>query len=157
MEVIAYHDDACRLSLQALTAHPGGRGGAACHRLRKAPPARRLLRKLANNTGLPMREFLRKEDPLYGVLRLDDPRLSDEDLIDAMEDHPSLIAAPIVVPRTRSASAARKSNWRSCCRADKAAAAKQFLIAKNVPFKFCAPNMNSTRSGFDDILCGRDG
>jgi arsenate reductase len=142
MEVIVYHNEACRLSLKVLTAIR--EAGLEPHVIdcEKVPPARRLLRKLAKNTGLPMREFLRMDDPLYGVLRLDDPRLSDEDLIDAMEDHPSLIAAPIVVTqdkvrlcRTEEQLAELLPRCQRCT-----GAAIQDCV--DAPFRICVPNLN---------------
>ncbi|SFK92427.1 ArsC/Spx/MgsR family protein [Methylocapsa palsarum] len=97
MEVVVYHNDECRLSLQALDViRAAGLEPHVIHSDRD-PPGRRLLRRLAGAAGAGVRAFLRRDDPLYDILHLDDPRLSDEDLIEAMEDHPSLIAAPIVV------------------------------------------------------------
>lgn len=97
MEVVVYHNEECRFSLQALAVIR--EAGLDPHIIQcdKSPPGRRLLRRLAVAAGGGVRAFLRQDDPLYGILHLDDPRLSDEDLIEAMEDHPSLIAAPIVV------------------------------------------------------------
>ena len=43
-----------------------------------------------------MREALRRKGTLYDVLGLDDPALSDEQLLDAMLAHPVLINRPFV-------------------------------------------------------------
>jgi arsenate reductase len=97
MEVVVYHNEESRLSLQALAViRAAGFEPHVIHSDRD-PPGRSLLRRLAGAAGASMRAFLRQDDPLYEILHLGDLRLSDEDLIDAMEDHPSLIAAPIVV------------------------------------------------------------
>jgi len=95
MEVVVYHNEECRLSLQALEViRAAGLEPHVIHSDRN-PPGPRLLRRLAGAMGV--RAVLRQDDPLYEILGLGDPRLSDADLIEAMEDHPSLIAAPIVV------------------------------------------------------------
>jgi len=43
------------------------------------------------------RELLRRKETPYAELGLDDPALSDDQLIDAMMAHPILINRPIVV------------------------------------------------------------
>jgi arsenate reductase len=47
--------------------------------------------------GIPARDLLRKKGTPYDELKLDDPALTDEQLIDAMMAHPILINRPIVV------------------------------------------------------------
>ena len=47
--------------------------------------------------GIPVRDLLRRKGTPYDELRLDDPALTDNQLIDAMMAHPILINRPIVV------------------------------------------------------------
>ena len=47
--------------------------------------------------GIPVRDLLRRKGTPYDELGLDDPALSDDELIDAMLAHPILINRPIVV------------------------------------------------------------
>ncbi len=47
--------------------------------------------------GIPVRDLLRRKGTPYDELRLDDPALTDDQLIDAMMAHPILINRPIVV------------------------------------------------------------
>ena len=47
--------------------------------------------------GTPARDLVRAKGELYDSLKLDDPSLSDEQLIDAMVAHPILMNRPIVV------------------------------------------------------------
>ena len=61
------------------------------------PPSRDRLRELIAAMGLPVRALLRKKGTPYVELGLDDPTLSDEQLLDAMLSHPILINRPIVV------------------------------------------------------------
>ena len=46
--------------------------------------------------GMTVREILREKGTPYGELGLDDPRWSDDELLDAIERHPILMNRPIV-------------------------------------------------------------
>src|SRR5208283_2934479 len=46
--------------------------------------------------GIPVRDLLRRKGTPYDELKLDDPALTDDQLIDAMMAHPILINRPIV-------------------------------------------------------------
>ena len=63
----------------------------------KTPPSRERLLELIAQMNIPVRELLRRRGTPYDELKLDDPALSDADLIDAMLAHPILINRPIVV------------------------------------------------------------
>jgi arsenate reductase len=63
----------------------------------KTPPSRETLKLLAVQTGEPVRALMRSKEKLYAELQLDNPALSDEQLLDAMLAHPILINRPIVV------------------------------------------------------------
>ena len=62
-----------------------------------APPSKATLRELAAGMGTSVRELLRQKGTPYAELGLDDPTLSDEQLLDTMLAHPILINRPIVV------------------------------------------------------------
>ena len=61
------------------------------------PPARATLVALLAGMGMAPRELLREKGTPYLALGLDNQRLTDEQLIDAMMAHPILINRPIVV------------------------------------------------------------
>ncbi|MEO6365194.1 MAG: ArsC/Spx/MgsR family protein [Luteimonas sp.] len=61
------------------------------------PPDRGTLQRLIRDMGLPVRAVLREKGTPYAELKLDDPALTDDALIDAMLAHPLLINRPIVV------------------------------------------------------------
>lgn len=61
------------------------------------PPGRERLVELVRQMGVPVRDILRRKGTPYDELNLDDPRLTDEELIDAMVKHPILMNRPIVV------------------------------------------------------------
>jgi arsenate reductase len=63
----------------------------------KNPPGRDKLVELIKATGLSVREVLRKKGTPYEELGLDDADLTDDQLIDAMVEHPILMNRPIVV------------------------------------------------------------
>jgi arsenate reductase len=61
------------------------------------PPSRETLRGLIVAMGVPVRAVLRKKGTPYEDLGLDDPKWTDEQLLDFMMAHPILINRPIVV------------------------------------------------------------
>ena len=63
----------------------------------KTPPSRDELKRIAAATGEPLRALLRTKQPEVADQGLDDPALTDEQLIDAMLATPVLINRPIVV------------------------------------------------------------
>ena len=62
----------------------------------KTPPSRDELQALIRRMGVPVRDVLREKGTPYAALGLDDPALSEDDLLDAMMAHPILINRPIV-------------------------------------------------------------
>ena len=63
----------------------------------KTPPSRERLIELIDGMGIETRALLRPKGTPYGVLDLDDPKWSADELIDFMMAHPILINRPIVV------------------------------------------------------------
>jgi arsenate reductase (glutaredoxin) len=63
----------------------------------KTPPSRQLLEQLVVRMGIPVRELVREKGTPYEELGLGDPALTDDQLLDAMMQHPILINRPIVV------------------------------------------------------------
>jgi arsenate reductase (glutaredoxin) len=60
------------------------------------PPGRETLVALIARAGISVREALREKGTPYAELGLDDPSLTDDQLIDAMLAHPILINRPFV-------------------------------------------------------------
>jgi arsenate reductase (glutaredoxin) len=61
----------------------------------KTPPTRAELVKMINAAGIDVRKAVRKREALYDELNLADA--SDDELLDAMAEHPILIERPFVV------------------------------------------------------------
>jgi arsenate reductase len=97
MDVIIYHNPACGTSRNTLGLIRNA--GIEPHVIEylKCPPSRALLKQLLARAGLAPRQALREKGTPYAELKLDDPSLSDDDLLDAMIAHPILIQRPLVV------------------------------------------------------------
>ena len=61
----------------------------------KTPPSRAQLVKMISDAGIDVRTAVRKRESLYGELNLADA--GDDELLDAMAEHPILIERPFVV------------------------------------------------------------
>lgn len=61
------------------------------------PPTVEELRHLLVLLGMPARALLRTGEEVYASLGLDNPALTEEDLVKAMVQHPRLIERPIFV------------------------------------------------------------
>ncbi len=97
MEATIYHNPACGTSRNtlALIRHAGIE--PTIIEYLHAPPTRGHLVELIAAAGLRVRDALRKKGTPYEALGLDDPTLTDEQLIDAMLADPVLINRPFVV------------------------------------------------------------
>jgi arsenate reductase len=63
----------------------------------KAPPSSDALKDIIARMHMPVRDVVRREGTPYEAIDLDDPKLSDDQLLDAMMAHPILIGRPVVV------------------------------------------------------------
>jgi arsenate reductase len=97
MDVIIYHNPQCGTSRNTLGLIRNA--GIEPHIIEylKSPPTRLLLRQLIGRMGIPVHDLLREKGTPYAELGLDDPSLTDDQLLDAMMAHPILINRPIVV------------------------------------------------------------
>lgn len=96
IDVVIYHNPACGTSRNtlALIRHCGFEPHVIEYL--KTPPSRTMLANLAKRTGEPLRALLREKGTPYVELGLDDPGLSDQALLDAIEAHPILLNRPLV-------------------------------------------------------------
>ncbi|MDY0308173.1 MAG: arsenate reductase (glutaredoxin) [Castellaniella sp.] len=92
-----YHNPRCSTSRKALeTLQATGRPVEVIEYLHGLPP-RDTLRALIGSAGLTVRQAMRSKEPIYESLGLADPSLTDEQLLDAIEQHPVLLNRPFVV------------------------------------------------------------
>lgn len=97
MTVTLYHNPDCGTSRNTLAMIRASGEEPQVIEYLKTPPTRERLLELLRAMAMPPRELLRRKGTPYDELGLDDPALSDEQLIDAMMAHPILINRPIVV------------------------------------------------------------
>lgn len=94
---VIYHNPACGTSRNTLAMLRASGEEPHVIEYLKTPPSRAKLLELLGAMAISPRELLRRKGTPYEELGLDDPSLTDEQLIDAMLAHPLLINRPIVV------------------------------------------------------------
>lgn len=95
--VTIYHNPACGTSRNTLAMIRNAGIEPTIIEYLKTPPTRGELEGMIRQAGLRVREALREKGTPYAELGLDDPSLSDDQLLDAMMAHPILINRPFVV------------------------------------------------------------
>jgi arsenate reductase (glutaredoxin) len=97
LDIVIYHNPECGTSRNALAMIRNA--GIEPHVIEylKTPPSRALLVQLIERAGINPRELLREKGTPFHELGLGDPVLTDEQLVDAMMEHPILINRPLVV------------------------------------------------------------
>ncbi|MDH2345865.1 arsenate reductase (glutaredoxin) [Bradyrhizobium sp. SSUT77] len=97
MSVTIYHNPACGTSRNTLAMIRQSGVEPVVIEYLKTPPSREKLVELVKAMGISARALLREKGTPYRDLGLDDPKWSDDELIDQMLTHPILINRPIVV------------------------------------------------------------
>ncbi len=97
MSITIYHNPACGTSRNVLALIRNSGEEPRVIEYLKTPPNRNELVSLIGRMGITVRDLLRRKGTPYDELGLDNPALSDDQLIDAMMAHPILINRPVVV------------------------------------------------------------
>jgi arsenate reductase len=97
MDVIVYHNPNCATSRNVLGLIRNA--GIEPHIIEylKTPPTRLLLRQLIQRMGVSVRDVVREKGTPFHELGLGDQQTTEDQLLDAMMEHPILINRPIVV------------------------------------------------------------
>ena len=95
--IMIYHHPACGTSRNVLGLIRNSGEKPIVIEYLKTPPDRDILKALIVAMNVPVRAVLREKGTPYAELGLDDPKWSDDQLIDIMLQHPILINRPIVV------------------------------------------------------------
>lgn len=97
MHVTIYHNSACGTSRNVLDLirHAGIEPEVIDYRTN--PPDRETLARMIREAGLTVRGAIREKGTPFEELGLADPALTDDQLLDAMLEHPILINRPFVV------------------------------------------------------------
>jgi arsenate reductase len=97
MDVTIYHNPACGTSRNTLELIQHAGIEPIVIEYLKTLPSREELAKMISDAGLTVRAAIREKGTPYAELGLDNPELSDDQLLDAMIETPILINRPFVV------------------------------------------------------------
>lgn len=97
MKPLIFHNPNCGTSRNTLAIMKASGEQPEVVEYLKNPPSRDELVALLAKMNLSPRELLRSKEAINDELGLDNPELSDDEIIDAMIAHPILINRPIVV------------------------------------------------------------
>ena len=96
MNVTIYHNPLCGTSRKTLEILRNSGIEPNVIEYLKAPPDRSELKRLYDRAGISPREGLRAKEPIAAELGLLRPDVSDDEILDAMLEHPILINRPLV-------------------------------------------------------------
>jgi arsenate reductase len=96
MKATIYHNPMCGTSRKTLDILRDSGCDVWIHEYMKKPPNRDELVRLYSRAGITPRDGLRAKEPLAEELGLTRPDVSDDEILDAMVEHPILINRPIV-------------------------------------------------------------
>lgn len=94
--VTIYHNPACGTSRNALALIRHAGIESLIVEYLKTPPTKAQLRELVAAMGQGVRALLREKGTPYAELGLGDPKWTDEQLLDFVEQHPILMNRPVV-------------------------------------------------------------
>lgn len=97
MDVTIYHNPACGTSRNTLALIRNAGIEPTVIEYLETPPARKDLARIIANAGLTVREAIREKGTPYAELGLNNPALTDDELLDAMLKDPILINRPFVI------------------------------------------------------------
>jgi len=97
MKPLIFHNPNCGTSRNVLAIMEASGESPNVIEYLKTPPTREYLVELISAMGITPRELLRRKGTPYDKLGLDNPDLTDDELIDSMIKDPILINRPIVV------------------------------------------------------------
>jgi len=96
-DVTVYHNPACGTSRNTLAMIRNSGTEPEVVEYLATPPRKEKLAALVAAMGIQVRGLLRRKGTPYDELGLDDPKWTDEQLLELMVKHPILIERPIVV------------------------------------------------------------
>ncbi|QQD23827.1 arsenate reductase (glutaredoxin) [Venatoribacter cucullus] len=100
-EIRIYHNPRCSKSRETLALLQAQGIQPQIVEYLKDTPSAAELRDILVSLGIPARDLLRTKEDEYKTLGLDNPALTEADIIAAMVAHPKLIERPIVVKGTQ--------------------------------------------------------
>lgn len=96
MKATIYHNPMCGTSRKTLDILRDSGCDLSVQEYLKETPSRAELKRLYDRAGIRPRDGLRAKEPLAEELGLRRPDVTDDEVLDAMVEHPILIERPIV-------------------------------------------------------------
>lgn len=97
MDAIIYHNPDCGTSRNTLALIRNAGVEPHVIEYQKCPPSREMVASLVRRMGVSVRSILREKGTPFAELVLGNESLSDDELLDAICEHPVLMNRPIVV------------------------------------------------------------
>jgi len=107
LEITIYHNPNCGTSRNALFAIRAAGHEPRIFEYLKMPLSRGAIAALANRMNVTVRSLVRSKEPLFRELGLDEKDVTENELLDAMAEHPILLNRPIVVVQNGSKTTVR--------------------------------------------------
>ena len=103
MSTTIYYNPKCSKSRQTLELLKENGITPAVIEYLKTPPTAETLKVILGQLGMATRDLMRKKEDIYTELKLDNPSLTEDALIDTMVKYPILIERPIVLASGKAA------------------------------------------------------
>ena len=109
MQITIYHNPKCSTSRNVLAAIRAAGHEPRIFEYLETPLSRGALAALVKGMDAHVHDVVRRKEPLFRELGLDGEEVSEDELLDAMAEHPILLNRPIVVVQD-----GRKTTIRLC-------------------------------------------
>lgn len=96
-KVVIYHNPHCSKSCQALKILQQNNMSVEIIEYLQTPPSIATIKQLLTQLKMKPRQLIRSKEAIYPQLMLENPQLTDTQLIQAIHQHPILIERPIVI------------------------------------------------------------
>ena len=103
MSVAIYHNPKCTKSRQTLALLEARGVKPKVVEYLKTPPSKTEIEHILKLLKLDPRVLMRRKEPIYKQARLDNPKLTRAQLVEAMTEHPILLERPIVLANGKAA------------------------------------------------------
>ena len=97
MSITIYHNPRCSKSRQTLELLRARGHEPDIILYLESPPSVAGLQHILSGLGIKARDLMRRKESVYRELDLDNPSLTEQDLIFALNQNPSLLERPVVV------------------------------------------------------------
>jgi arsenate reductase (glutaredoxin) len=99
--ITIYHNPRCSKSRQALQLLQDNHLEPEVIEYLKNPPSAKEMTEILKSLNLHPRDLMRKQEEIYKTLQLDNPKLTNQQLITALVTYPILIDRPIIIRQNK--------------------------------------------------------